>query len=62
MSYYGFRLNEQKEWTKIKTFNSIEEFKEYIERRRVVYAKLLDEKTYNKYYANKAESIEDDIE
>jgi hypothetical protein len=60
--YYGFRLNEQKEWTKIKTFNSIEEFKEYIERRRVVYAKLLDEKTYNKYYANKAESIEDDIE
>ena len=60
--YYGFRLNEQKEWTKIKTFNSIEEFKEYIERRRIVYAKLLDEKTYNKYYANKAESIEDDIE
>ena len=60
--YYGFRLNEQKEWTKIKTFNSIEEFKEYIERRRVVYAKLLDEKTYNKYYANKTESIEDDIE
>jgi hypothetical protein len=60
--YYGFRLNEQKEWTKIKTFNTIEEFKEYIERRRVVYAKLLDEKTYNKYYANKAESIEDDIE
>lgn len=60
--YYGFRLNEQKEWTKIKTFNSVEEFKEYIERRRVVYAKLLDEKTYNKYYANKAESIEDDIE
>ena len=60
--YYGFRLNEQKEWTKIKTFNSIEEFKEYIERRRIVYAKLLDEKTYNKYYANKVESIEDDIE
>lgn len=60
--YYGFRLNEQKEWTKIKTFNSIEEFKEYIERRHVVYAKLLDEKTYNKYYANKAEPIEDDIE
>ena len=60
--YYGFRLNEQKEWTKIKTFNTIEEFKEYIERRRVVYAKLLDEKTYNKYYANKAEPIEDDIE
>ena len=30
--------------------------------KHVVYAKLLDEKTYNKYYANKAESIEDDIE
>ena len=50
MPYYGFRLNDAKEWTRIKTFNSIEEFKEYIEKRRIAYAKLIDEKTYNKYY------------
>lgn len=60
--YYAFRLNEQKEWTKIKTFETIQDFKDYIEKRRIVYAKLLDEKTYNKYYANKSEPIEDDDE
>jgi hypothetical protein len=48
--FYGFRLNEQKDWVKIKTFNTIEEFKEYTEKRKIVYAKLIDEKTYNKYY------------
>ena len=48
--YYGFRLNEQKEWTRMRTFNTIEEFKEYIEKHRVTYAKLIDEKTYQKYY------------
>lgn len=48
--YYGFRLNEQKEWTRIKTFDTIEEFKEYVEKRGVIYAKLIDEKTYQKYY------------
>lgn len=48
--YYGFRLNEQKEWTRMKTFETVEEFKEYVEKRRVTYAKLIDEKTYQKYY------------
>lgn len=48
--YYGFRLNEQKEWTRMKNFDTVEEFKEYVEKRRVTYAKLIDEKTYQKYY------------
>jgi hypothetical protein len=48
--YYGFRLNEQKEWTRMKTFDTVEEFKEYVEKRRVTYAKLIDEKTYQRYY------------
>ena len=41
--FYGFRLNEQKDWTRIKTFNNVSEFKEYCEKRRIAYAKLIDE-------------------
>lgn len=58
--FYGFRLNEQKDWTRIKTFNTIEEFKEYCEKRRITYAKLIDEKTYNKYYLGHSEESVDD--
>jgi len=50
MPYYGFRLNEQKDWTRMKTFETIKEFNEYVEKRKIVYAKLIDETTYNKYY------------
>ena len=59
--FYGFRLNEQKEWTRMKTFNTIEEYKEYIDIRHITYSKLIDEKTYNKYYLNysEEESVEE---
>ena len=40
MSYYGFRLNDQKEWTKIKEFKSIQEYKDYIERKNIPWSKL----------------------
>lgn len=61
MSYYGFRLNDQKEWTKIKEFKSIQEYKDYIERKNIPWSKLIDEKTYQKYYLNKSSSeVEDD--
>ena len=61
MSYYGFRLNDQKEWTKIKEFKSIQEYKDYIERKNIPWSKLIDEKTYQKYYLNKSNTeVEDD--
>lgn len=56
MSYYGFRLNDQKEWTKIKEFKTIQEYKDYIERKSIPFSKLIDEKTYQKYYVNKSSS------
>ena len=52
MSYYAFRLNDQKEWTKIKNFDTIQEYKDYVARRHITYSKLIDEKTYQKYYVN----------
>lgn len=60
--YYGFRLNEAKDWTRMKTFETIKEFQEYVEKRRITYAKLIDEKTYNKYYLghNYEESAEEE--
>ena len=61
MSYDGFRLNDQKDWTKIKEFKTIQEYKDYIERKNIPYSKLIDEKTYQKYYLNKSSSeVEDD--
>ena len=36
--FYGYRLNDQKDWVKMKTFNTIEEYKEYVERRHIDYA------------------------
>ena len=36
MSYYGFRLNDQKDWTKIKEFKTIQEYKDYIETREIM--------------------------
>ncbi len=56
MSYYGFRLNDQKDWTKIKEFKTIQEYKDYIERKNISFSKLIDEKTYQKYYVNKSSS------
>ena len=56
MSYYGFRLNDQKDWTKIKEFKTIQEYKDYIERKGIPFSKLIDEKTYQKYYDNKSSS------
>lgn len=53
--FYGFRLNEAKDWTRMKTFNSVEEFKEYCEKKHITWAKLIDEKTYNKYYLGHSE-------
>ena len=60
MPYYGFRLNEQKDWTRMKTFETIEDFKEYCEKHRVTYSKLIDEKTYQKYYAGHSYEPEKD--
>ena len=56
MSYYGFRLNDQKDWTKIKEFKTIQEYKDYIERKGIPFSKLIDEKTYQNYYVNKSSS------
>lgn len=36
--FYGYRLNDQKEWTKMKTFDTIEEYLNYVERRNIVWA------------------------
>lgn len=60
--FYGFRLNDAKEWTKMKTFNTVEEYKEYVEKRRISFAKLIDEKTYQKYYVNQGSTELDDDE
>jgi hypothetical protein len=38
MPFYGYRLNEQKDWVKMKTFDTIEEYKQYVERRHIKYA------------------------
>lgn len=58
--FYGFRLNDQKEWTKIKTFSSPQEFIDYVSRRRITTAKLIDEATYQKYYTNHAIPVGDE--
>jgi len=60
MPYYGFRLNEQKDWTRIKTFETIKDFKEYCEKHRITYSKLIDEKTYQKYYVGHSYEAEKD--
>ena len=36
--FYGYRLNEQKEWVKMKTFDTIEDYKAYVEKRHINYA------------------------
>lgn len=60
--FYGYRLNDQKEWTRIKEFKTIEDYKAYIERRNISYSKLIDEVTYNKYYVNAHSTEPDDDE
>lgn len=36
--WYGYKLNDQQDWVKMKNFDSLEEYKEYIERHRVSHA------------------------
>ena len=36
--WYGYRLNDQKDWVKMKEFDSLEEYKEYIDKKRISYS------------------------
>lgn len=36
--WYGYRLNDQKDWVKMKDFNSLEEYKDYIDKKHISYA------------------------
>ena len=36
--WYGYRLNDQKDWVKIKEFDSLEDYKEYINKKRISYS------------------------
>ena len=36
--WYGYRLNDQKEWVKIKTFDTLEEYKQYVANKNILYA------------------------
>lgn len=62
MPYYGFRLNDQRDWVRMKEFNSIEEYKAYVEKKNIPYSKLIDEITYQKYYVNKSSTEPDEDE
>ena len=33
--WYGYRLNDQQDWIKMKEFNSLEEYNEYIDKHRI---------------------------
>ena len=36
--WYGYRLNDQKDWVKMKEFDSLDEYKEYIDKKRISYS------------------------
>jgi len=36
--WYGYRINEQQDWVKIKSFDSLQEYKDYISKHRVNYS------------------------
>ena len=36
--WYGYRLNDQKDWVKMREFDSLEEYKEYIDKKRISYS------------------------
>ena len=33
--WYGYRLNDQKDWVKMKTFESLDEYNEYIDKKHI---------------------------
>lgn len=36
--WYAYKLNEQKDWVKMKNFDTLEEYKDYVAKRRISYA------------------------
>ena len=36
--WYAYKLNEQKDWVKMKNFDTLEEYKDYVSKRRISYA------------------------
>ena len=36
--WYGYRLNDQKDWVKMKEFDSLEDYKEYINKKHISYS------------------------
>ncbi len=36
--WYGYRLNDQKDWVKMKEFETLEEYKDYIDKKRISYS------------------------
>ena len=40
--WYAYRLNDQKDWTKMKEFDSLKEYQEYIEHKNIPYSVCLN--------------------
>lgn len=36
--WYGYRLNDQKDWVKIKSFDSVKEYQDYIDKKHISYS------------------------
>ena len=43
--FYGYRMTDDG-WVKMKTFNTIQEYKEYVEKRKVVWGRCSSEPLY----------------
>lgn len=46
---YAYRLNDQKDWVKMRNFESFEQYREYVERKNIMWSKCYDEKAFELY-------------
>ena len=58
--FYGYRLNDQKDWVKIKTFDSIEEYKDYVIKKHINYSMCLNKELDLRGRAYSGNQKEDD--
>ena len=47
--WHAYRLNDNKDWVKMKDFNTLEEYKEYIEKKNIIWSKCFSEEAFQKY-------------
>lgn len=58
--WHAYRLNDQKDWVKMKDFKTLEEYQEYIIRRKIMWSKCFNDTSFELYGSSAISPVVED--